>query len=227
MIDVLGTAIYDYYHHNRKHKLWIYNKYGKKEEMPLSTYFRTENDMPDLEWLAIEKCYGKVLDIGAGAGCHSLLLQQQGKNVTAIEISSLASSVIQKRGVKQVVNSNIFDHNGTKYDTLLLLMNGIGLTGTIDNLKLFLNHAKTLLNQGGQLLFDSSDVAYIYEHGVPTEYYYGEIWYQYQYKKQETDWFRWLYIDEHMLQQVATAQGWNVDILYEDEFGQYLAKLTC
>jgi hypothetical protein len=106
------------------------------------------------------------------------------------------------------------------------LMNGIGLVNTLEGLQRFLQHARQLLLPGGQLLFDSSDVAYIYEGApLPKQHYYGEIDYCYEYKKQKTDWFTWLYIDKKLLKQIAAAEGYVSRILAEDEYGQYLVRL--
>ncbi|RCH56381.1 SAM-dependent methyltransferase [Mucilaginibacter hurinus] len=226
MVDILGQAVDNYYRRNRRKKLWIHNRYGPKEEMPVATYFRDEDDMPDLEWAALERCHGKVLDIGAGAGSHALVLQERGIDVTALEISPLAAKVMLQRGVQKVVVTDIFNYRAGQYDTLLLLMNGIGLAGTIENLRTLLRHAKILLKPGGQLLFDSSDVAYLYEGDMPDEEYYGEIWYQYEYDGQKTEWFKWLYIDEATLLKIAAGEGWQAEVLIEDEFGQYLVRLN-
>ncbi len=226
MNDVIGQAISDHYHNLTPGKLWINNKYGAKEEMPITTYFREEEDMPDIEFMALEQCRGTVLDIGAGAGSHALLLQQQSLTVTAIDISPLCVKVMKERGVINAVEADIFTYNKDRYDTLLLLMNGIGLAGTVDGLKQLLLHLKTLLNKDGQVLFDSSDIAYLYEGNLPKKGYYGEIQYQYSYKKLKTEWFNWLYIDEHSLQQIAIETGFNMEVLLEDEFGQYLTRLT-
>jgi SAM-dependent methyltransferase len=225
MNDVLGQAIFDHHRKLPGGKLWINNKYGPKEEMPIATYFRGEDDMPDIEWMALEQCRGKVLDIGAGAGSHTLLLQEQGVDVTAIDISQLCVKTMQERGVNKATEADIFNYQA-KFDTLLLLMNGIGLAGTLPGLKDLLIHLNTLLNKGGQLLFDSSDIAYLYEGNVPKQGYYGEIQYQYEYKKLKTEWFNWLYIDEHTLKQIAIETGYNMEVLTEDEFGQYLVRLT-
>lgn len=225
MNDVLGNAMHDYWHQKTLSRLWINNKYGAKEEMPVATYFREEDDMPDIEWMALEQCRGKVLDIGAGAGSHALYLQEQGLDVTAMDISPLCVKIMQERGVVKAIEGDIFSYHQGGYDTLLMLMNGIGLAGTIEGLKKLLIHLKTLLNADGQLLFDSSDVAYLYEGNLPKQGYYGEIEYQYTYKKLKTEWFKWLYIDEHTLKQVAAECGYLADILIDDEYGQYLTRL--
>jgi SAM-dependent methyltransferase len=227
MIDVLGQAIFDFYDRKPLSKLWIHNKYGKKEEMPVATYFRGVLEMPDLELIALQNCTGKVLDIGAGAGSHALELQDKGFDVTALEISAKAAEVMRLRGVEKIVEQDIFTYDTEQFNTLLLLMNGIGLTGNISGLKQFLEHAKILLNGQGQLIFDSSDVAYLYDHEIPQmDHYYGEIKYRYEYKKQKTEWFSWLYIDKQTLTKTAAEAGWQTAILFEDEFDQYLAKLV-
>ena len=226
MKDVFGQALFDHYKGIRSHKLWIHNKYGPKEEMPLSVYFRTESEMPDLELLALRKCYGKVLDIGAGAGSHALILQNKGLEVTALDISGLCVNMMKQRVVINVFEGDIFAFNNRKYDTLLLMMNGIGLTGTIKQFRLFLRHARQLLSANGQLLFDSSDVAYLYDHPIPAmDNYYGEIAYQYVYKRKRSDWFKWLYIDRVQLAIVATSEGWSTEVLFDDGMDQYLARL--
>jgi SAM-dependent methyltransferase len=226
MSDILGQALHGYHHQKAKTKLWIHNKYGPKEEMPIATYFREEDDMPDIEWLAVEQCRGKVLDIGGGAGSHALLLQEEDIEVVSIDISPLSVEVMKDRGVKNALVADIYTYNQGKYDTLLLLMNGIGLAGNIDSLKRLLTHFKTLMNEDAQLLFDSSDIAYLYEGNFPAEGYYGEIEYQYEYNKQKTDWFSWLYVDENTMQAIAEEMGFTMEVLIEDEHGQYLARLT-
>ncbi|GAB3936077.1 class I SAM-dependent methyltransferase [Mucilaginibacter myungsuensis] len=227
MNDVIGQAIYDYHHKVGKHKLWILNQYGPKEEMPVEAYFRTEDDMPDMEWHALNECRGRVLDIGAAAGCHSLLLQERNYDVTAMDISPLAVQVMSERGIVKTIAADIYRYQHEQFDTLFLLMNGIGLAGTIEGLKLLLEHFKLLLKPGGQILFDSSDITYLYEGAEkPTVRYYGEVSYQYQYKGKKTDWFNWLYVDEHTMQQIATECGYKMEVLLEDEYGQYLGRLT-
>jgi len=227
MTDILGSAILDYYTNSKPSKLWIHNTYGPKEEMPVGAYFRTRFDMPDLELTALNLCRGKVLDIGAGAGSHALILQNDGLDVTALDISEGAAEVMKLRGVKKIMQADVLSYNEETFDTLLLLMNGIGLTQTLDGMKAFFKHAEKLLKPNGQILFDSSDIAYLYEEEMPEQSnYYGEIMYWYEYKKQKGDWFKWLYVDKNTLKGIAVANGWKCNILEEDEFDQYLAQLT-
>lgn len=227
MKDILGQAITDYYNYERDQVLWVHDKFGPKVEMPVATYFRNELKMPELELKALDLCKGKVLDIGAGAGSHALALEDRSIAVTALEISPMATEIMRQRGVEKVVNKDIYCYQEEKFDTLLLLMNGIGLTGTTEGLRRFLQHTRTLLHTGGQLIFDSSDVAYLYEGDIPVlDHYYGEIKCRYEYKKQKTDWFTWLYIDPVTLGLIATSEGFQAEVMFEDGNDQYLARLT-
>ena len=227
MQDVLGTAMHDYYFKNHPQKLWIHNNYGEPEEMPVRIYFRNENRMPKLEQMALQLCKGTVLDVGAGVGSHALALQGKGYEVTAIDISAKAVEVMKLRGVKTAINGDVFCYQNNQFGTILLMMNGIGFTGNTTKLRLFLLHAKTLINKGGQLLFDSSDVAYLYDYKLPQrETYYGEISYQYDYKNERTDWFTWLYIDRYLLAEIAEEAGWKTEVLGEDNWDRFLVRLT-
>ena len=198
-----GAAIADYYFHNTRAKLWVHDTHGPEVEMVTAIYFRGLDGMPEIEQRALAECRGRVLDIGAGAGSHALALQEIGLQVTGLDISPEAVQVMQARGVSQAVAADIFEYNGTTFDTLLLLMNGIGLAGTIPGLRRFLNHAKTLLNPGGQLIFDSSDVSYLYEEkALPADgTYYGEVRCRYEYKQQKN---RLVHLALHRLQNTET-----------------------
>lgn len=228
MKDVLGKALLDYHQDPKNgHKLWVEYPDGSRDEMLVATYFRPWKKMPILEQIALQECRGKVLDIGAGPGSHSLVLQEDGHDVTALDFSPGAAAVAQQRGVQKVIEGNVFHYGESGFDTLLLLMNGIGLSGNIAGLKTFLSHAETLLAEGGQLLFDSSDVSYLYTDGTPLpDHYYGEVTCRYQYRGAQTDWFTWLYIDQNLLQHIAESLGWKAQLLFEDEEGQYLVRLT-
>jgi precorrin-6B methylase 2 len=225
-MDVFGQALTDQFIHNEAEILWLHNSYDEPEEMPVDIFFRTREEMPSMELMALELCKGKILDIGAGAGSHALLLQEHKKDVTAMDISADAVQIMQQRGVRNAVVGDINLHSSEKYDTLLMLMNGIGLTGSLEGFKSFLNHANSMLNRDGQLIFDSSDIAYLYEGTeLPTSPYYGQVSYQYEYKGQKSEWFDWLYLDQNTLIATAKSCGWTCEIIFEDEQGQYLARL--
>ena len=225
-MDVFGNALKDQFSQGTAATLWLHNSYDEPEEMPVDIFFRTEEEMPDIELEALDLCEGKVLDVGGGAGSHALILQERGFEVTALDISPAAAAIMRERGLKDVLEGDIFSYTGEKYDTLLFLMNGIGLTGTVDNFRKFLDQARLLLKEDGQLLFDSSDITYLYEDStLPEDRYYGEVSYQYEYKRQKGEWFNWLYIDPVLLKQIARESGWECHLLFDDGQDQYLAEM--
>lgn len=225
-MDIFGNALLDYYQNGNASTLWLHNSYDEPEEMPIDVFFRGAEEMPELELLALTHCKGKVLDVGAGVGSHALLLQKQDFDVTAIDISETAVNIMRSRGVMKAEVSNIFTEKN-RFDTLLFLMNGIGLTGTLPGFADFLVAAKSLINRRGQLIFDSSDIAYLYEGlSKPVNGYYGEISYCYEYLGKKGHWFNWLYLDKETLNRTANEYGWNCEILFDDGEDQYLARLT-
>ncbi|UII29793.1 class I SAM-dependent methyltransferase [Fulvivirga ulvae] len=223
--DVYGQALSDYYHNGINSSLLLNNNYGDPEEMPVEVFFRSEDDLTDLEQYALHLCRGKILDIGAGVGVHSLILQQE-LEVAAIETSEKACEIMRKRGVHEVFCQNIFHwQTNNTYDTLLLLMNGTGISGTRDNFKRFLRKLGALLSDGGQIIIDSSDISYLYEGHLPSNTYFGEVLYQYEYKGLKGEWFPWLYLDQTTLIRVAGEAGFDTQIVYQGDEDEYLAVL--
>jgi len=225
-MDVFGQALTDQFLYGKADTLNLYTSLGDLEEMPLDLFFRTEEEMPELERYALELCRGKVLDIGAGVGSHALFLQKHHVEVTALDISAAACDIMKQRGVSKIICGNIDQVELEQYDTLLMLMNGIGVFGKLKSFSKFLERAKDLIHEGGQLLFDSSDISYAYEEGpMPSTHYFGEVSYQYEYKGVKDNWFDWLFIDQATLISTAYEAGWTCEILYVDENDQYLARL--
>ena len=230
--DPMGAAIRDYQNKGKASRLRVLSSMFDEDEMPVAHLFRTFNQMPRLEQKALSMAKGRVLDIGAGAGCHALVLQERGLEVKAIDISPLSCEVMKERGVKDAECVNLFNPQlQGKYDTLLLLMNGTGIAGKLNRLSMLLNRLKELLAEGGQILIDSSDLKYIYENedgsmdidlNAP---YYGEVDYQMQYKNVKGEPFDWLYTDPMLLVSISKQCGLNCEIVEEGENYDFLARL--
>ncbi|AKD04878.1 methyltransferase domain-containing protein [Pontibacter korlensis] len=229
--DPIGAAVLDYLAGAEEIEVIVESNLTEDDTIPVDYLFRTEAEMPDLEVEALKACRGVVLDVGAGAGCHALALQARGVEVTALDVSAGAVEAMQRQGVKRVLHKDIFDLNEALYDTLLMLMNGIGISGTLAGLDRFLEHSKKLLKPGGQILLESSDILYMYEEEDGSVLldlnagYYGEVKYNMKYKDQETGWFNWLFIDPSILEDYATQHGFTFELLLEGDAGNYLALL--
>lgn len=229
--DPMGRAIFDYYHTRKAGKLRVLSSMFYEDEIPVPTLFRTFDEMPVQEQKAIELCRGRVLDVGAGSGCHSIVLKNRGLDVTAIDISELSVEVMKDRGL-DARNINFFDETFTeRFDTILLAMNGIGIVGKTERLPEFFRSIKRLLAQGGQVLLDSSDIRYVFmdDDGVMdidlAAGYYGEIDYKMRYKNITGEPFDWLYIDFDTLSMYAEEHGFNCEKCIDGEHFDYLARI--
>ena len=229
--DPMGRAIADYYKTQKANKLRVFSPMFEEDKIPLSTLFRKYKEMPEIERKALDMANGKTLDVGAGSGCHSLVLQEKGIDVTAIDISPLSVETMKERGVKKVIEQDFFTLKG-QYDTVLMLMNGIGIVGTLERLPRFFRQLDKILAPGGQLLCDSSDISYVFEDengmiDIPNEMdYYGEHSFRMQYKDTIGEPFNWLYIDADTLREKAGRCGYAVEVVAEGEHYDYLARIT-
>ena len=228
----MGRAIFDYYHTKKAGKLRVLSSMFYEDEIPVPTLFRSLSEMPVQEQKAIELCTGRVLDVGAGSGCHSIVIKDKGLEVVAIDISELSVEVMKARGI-DARNINFFDETFTeKFDTILLAMNGIGIVGKTDRLSDFFRSIKRLLAPGGQVLLDSSDIKYIFidEDGAMdidlAAGYYGEVDYKMRYKNITGEPFDWLYIDFDTLSMYAEEHGFVCEKCIDGKHYDYLARLT-
>ena len=267
--DPMGAAILDFQKQGKAARLRVLSSMFEEDEMPVTHLFRSVPEMPVLEQKALQLAKGRVLDIGAGSGCHTLALQEKGFTVKAIDISPLSCEAMKLRGVKDAECINLFDphlssgnhsgknqenHSGKNqenhfgenqenhsrenqeqfeggFDTILLLMNGTGIAGKIEHLPALFQRLKALLNPGGQILIDSSDLKYIYENEDGSfdinlnGDYYGEVDYQMIYKDVKGDRFDWLYVDFPLLKSIAETCGLHGELVAEGEHYDYLARI--
>jgi 2-polyprenyl-3-methyl-5-hydroxy-6-metoxy-1,4-benzoquinol methylase len=219
-MDPMGRAIADYHKSKKASKLRVFSPMFEEDEIPLSTLFRSYEDMPEIERKALDMAKGRILDVGAASGCHSLVLQDRGMDVTAIDISPLSVETMKERGVKKVIEQDFFTLEGqameqrepssllewpsrdrvrrSQYDTILMLMNGIGIVGTLERMPEFFKQLDKILAPEGQVLCDSSDISYVFEDeegmiDIPNEMdYYGEHSFRMQYKDTIGEPFDWL-----------------------------------
>lgn len=230
--DPMGTAIYDFFKYGKAARLRVFSSQFDEDEIPVATLFRSYNEMPPIEQTALRLSTGKILDVGAGSGCHTLALRKMGKDATAIDISPLSVKVMKERGLN-AMPVNLFDPLFCEsFDTILMLMNGSGIIGKLEHLGDFFQRMKLLLHPGGCVLMDSSDLKYLFEEEDGSYLidlagdYYGEIDFRMQYKQVKGDTFDWLYIDFDTLSLYAAQYGFKAEMVEESSHYAYLAKLT-
>ncbi len=227
--DPLGTMLLDYYHGEKDAFVEVSSTTLDMWKMTGDVMFRSFKAMSYIEKKALGLCKGDILDIGAGSGCHSLYLQKRNLVVTSIDISPGCVEVMKQRKVALVKHGNLFSIQDRKYDTLLMLMNGIGISGSIDGLNLFFQFIKSILKPGGQVIADSTDLTSLYStqklQTANTDNYYGETQFIMSYKAIKGDTFEWLYIDFDTLSFYADLNGFSCEKIMEDKTGKYLSRM--
>ncbi|WP_142783783.1 class I SAM-dependent methyltransferase [Changchengzhania lutea] len=230
MKDLFGNALIDYQNGNYSEDIITSTSISGDDVLPVPYLFRGFKDMPKLEQNALKLCKGFVLDVGCGAGSHSLYLQEKGFTVKAIDISKGAVKVAKKRGVLHAEVVDVLDENQS-FDTILLLMNGTGIFKELSQVSKYLTHLKSLLNPNGHILIDSSDIKYMYEDEdggfwIDTNAnYYGELDYFLSYKGEQETPLKWLYLDFETLKLACETVGLQCELISEGEHFDYLARL--
>lgn len=229
-----GLALLAYFEGDAVAELILRRDDGHQMPLPVGLFFRGPSEFTPVENAAMERCTGHVLDVGAGSGLHSLVLQRRGLSVTAIDISPHAVKVMKQRGITDVHSADVLQFRGGPFDTLLMLGHGIGMVETIAGLDRFLAHASRLLHQGGQVLLDSLDVrvtndpsnlAY-HEVNRRAGRYIGEIRMQSEFQGKTGPYYGWLQVNAETLKEHAEPAGWRCEVVQREANGNYLARLT-
>ena len=233
MKDLFGKAILDFQTNNSPEDLITETSITEADEMSVAYLFRSYDEMPKLEQKALQLAKGKILDVGCGAGSHSLGLQNdRNLDVTSIDISANAIQACRLRGLRKANVQDVMNLEKEKFDTILVLMNGTGIFGTLKETPNVLLKLKSLLNPNGQILIDSSDIIYMFDDDedggkwITGNGYYGELTFTVSYKNETEDTFPWLYLDYNTLQNAAFANGLQCELIMEGDHYDYLAKLS-
>lgn len=232
MKDLMGQAIWDFYYQNSPENLLTETSISEIDDLPTEYLFRGYEEMNEVEGKALDLSQGKVLDVGSGAGSHSLYLQND-KNleVLALDISPKSIEICQARGVKSTLVADILNYSDQKFDTILLLMNGTGIFQSLEKIDTYLEKLYSLLEDQGQILIDSTDILYMYDRDedggvmVPANHYYGEVDYFIHYKLDTEEPIKWLYLDFETLKRAVENNGFEIEKIVQEE-DSFLARLT-
>jgi SAM-dependent methyltransferase len=204
-----------------------------ESHVPVSYFFRKPSEFSALERIALDHCSGRVLDVGAGSGVHTLVLQEQGFRVSAIDIDPNAVKVMTRRGVREARCTDVALYEVTDFDTVLLMGHGVGMAETLIDLDPRLASLRRFIAANGQVLLDSLDVratsdprhlAYQANNRLEGRYI-GETRLQFEFRGSTGPYCGWLHVDAETLTEHADRLGWKCSILDQLESGDYLARL--
>jgi len=227
----LGHALADVHAGDRSATLRVRSDVWEDEVVPAIDYYRPlDVELPVLERRALSRCRGRVLDAGAGAGRHALELQARGLDVVAVDVSPEAVAVMRDRGVRDARVTDVFDLVDERFDTVLMLMHGLGIVGTLAHLDLFLRRVDELLTPDGQLLADSADLAVavgrVAAATLADATSHGEVEFQVTYRNLVGRPYPWLFVGPRVLADMAHRAGLACDVLARGAGGGYLARIT-
>jgi SAM-dependent methyltransferase len=223
----LAEALLAYHRGDLGATLLVHTDLAEAEAMPVSVFFREGPDLRGADRAALDLVRGRILDAGAGVGSISLLLQQRGFPVTATEILPEAVEIMKDRGVRDpFLGSVVRLPLDRTFDTILLLMNGAALAGTLRGFPNLLRELGGRLAPGGQVLMDSTDLGRGGEEGGRDGWCGEEVHYQLQFQQVKGAPFPQLFLGPLTMASLATPEGWEVEVAWEGEGGEYLARLT-
>lgn len=226
--DPLGVMMCDYQNGIKDAYVRVSSPNLDMWEMTGEIMFRPFSRMSRMERKALSLCSGRILDVGAGSGCHSLYLQKRHRHVDALDISCGCINVMKKRKIRSTIHNNLFCLENRFYDTILMLMNGIGICGSIDGLNLFFQFVPRILSKKGRIIVDSTDIASLYDTEKlqsSEDHYYGETQFTMSYQSVISDPFDWLYVDFETLKLHAGFHGFSCQKIMSDQSHRYLASL--
>ena len=199
----------------------------------LRVYFADYSKWPEREKKALRYIKGKILDIGAGAGRHSLYFQRKGHKVTAIDNSPLCVRVCRERGVKDARCLSI-EETGVlkaKFDTVLLMCNNFGLFGSRKKAKKLLRELYKVTSPEAKIISES------YEYQTPFFREYikrnlrigrdpGDFTARIRYGKHCTPWFDYFRATKNEMKEILGETGWKVEKFIGSREQSYIAVIA-
>lgn len=191
-------------------------------------------DLDIVERIAINRCKGSVLDVGAGMGRHARNLVERGLDVTALDISEQCVHYLNEIGI---ANAHTLDARflpQARYDTVLMLGNGLGMLGSIEEVERFMSNLNTVLADGGRLLCDSVDMLVaqhdpfmkIRRKNAMNGRHEGEVQFRIKYDDTVGEPFTWLFLTEDELLSIASSLGLSCEVLHKDDSGKFLVEVS-
>jgi SAM-dependent methyltransferase len=232
--DPFGRAFIDH-HLGRETELVFERDDGYSNTSELPHYFREYEAFSPYEKDVLSCAGRRVLDVGCGAGRHSLWLEREGLDVTGVDSSPLALEVCKRRGVQNLVRGEVHSlpFREAHFDTIVLLGNGFGLAGRLEETVDLLRTLHGITSDGAHVLTDcrnpviTREKAHLEYHeanrkrGRPA----GEVRIRAKCKSEVSDWFHLLMVTPQDMEEVCGKAGWRVKEFFEDAGPSYGAVL--
>lgn len=190
-------------------------------------YFSEFEEWSDIERKAIERARGKILDIGCGAGRHSLYLQNKGFDVTGIDNSPGAIKVCKLRGLKRAIVRPIQEIDKFKensFDTILMLGNNFGLFGDAETARKILEKMARITKPDARIIagtrnpYSTTDKDHLAYHRFNRRRgrMAGQLRIRVRYRKTVGEWFDYLMVSPAEMREILKNTGWEIKELLDD-----------
>jgi len=218
--DAHGHAMYDYLKGKRFSEIVERDDgYFEVSNGP-GVYFSSYKTWPVHQKKALRYVKARVLDIGCGAGRHSLYLQKKGFEVLGTDLSPLAIKVCKSRGLKKakVLPITRLSYKIGRFDTIIMLGNNFGLFGSFKQAKRLLRRFKRITNEKALIIAEVLDP---YQTKDPNHLEYqklnrkrgrmsGQVRIRVRHRKYVTPWFDYLFVSKKELQEILNGTGWAI-----------------
>jgi SAM-dependent methyltransferase len=235
--DAYGKVIRDYHEHGEGFEIVERDDGFVAPSGGPEMYFSEYEEWGEHLQRGLEHLQGTALDVGCGAGRHALYAQQQGHDVTGIDVSPGAVAVSRDRGVEDVRECDVGDvaaefETGT-FETVLMLGNNFGLVGTADTAPDVLDALATVTTAEARIVAESRDI-YENVNEYHREYHEynrergrlpGALRLKARYKTHSTEWFDYLLVAPEEMDEILAGTVWTRAETYRGEGGQYVAVL--
>ncbi|WP_024802875.1 class I SAM-dependent methyltransferase [Nocardia sp. BMG51109] len=203
----------------------------------VAKYFSLPDQWNPLDVLAVERCTGRVLDVGAGAGRACLELQRRGLSVLALDTSEGAVQVCRRRGVEDTFLGTVYDlageQPGRRFDSVLLLGNNLALLESPAKAPRFLDALSRLTTRDAIIVgrgvdpyvTDDPDHLRYHDHNRSLGRCAGQLRLRVRYQRLASPWFEYWFLSEDELRQTLSGTGWELRERRHDDVGNYMAVL--
>jgi 2-polyprenyl-3-methyl-5-hydroxy-6-metoxy-1,4-benzoquinol methylase len=196
-------------------------------------YFSEYKDWAPHKKRAMKFVKGKILDVGCGAGRHSLYLQKKNFDVLGIDVSPLVIEVCKLRGLKkaQVMSIEQINFKPNSFDTILMMGNNFSLFGSFKKAQRLLKRFHKMTSKNALIIAETLDP---YKTNDPTSFEYyesnkkkgrmsGQLRGRIRFEKYISKWFYFLKASKEEMEEILDGSKWKVKEFIDSEESQYIA----